>query len=316
MNDSFYINQITHYLHVFSEDVRVMGTLHLFDQHIHAEYMFRDLLNVLLSAHFVNANDIWPNEPGIDLVDMERKTVVQVSSQTTPAKIQHSLDTMNAQKYSGFCFVFLPITILSKSINASKCTVPENVSFDPEKDIHDFDWIISMAQRSTIEIKKSVYELLKLHLGESSHPRTQPTILAQVVMLLNQENVLDGGLLNQVSFEIDEKIRKNSLEEIETAIRDSAIYRDMLVSVYESAEREGKYIRTKIHNSLRHIYMANKAKYSSVELYYMIRDVVRDKVLNSSNLSPDLFAEDIEWGVDVIMVDAFEACKIFEHPTK
>lgn len=316
MNDTLCINQIAHYLHVFSEDVRVMGTLHLFDQHIHAEYMFRDLLNILLSAHFVNANDVWSNEPGIDLVDIERKVVVQVSSQTTPTKIQHSLDTMNPQKYAGFRFVFLPITIQNKTIDASKCTVPANVLFDFEKDIYDFDWIISRTQQSTIEVKRSVYELLKAHLGESLHPRRHPTILAQVVMLLNQDNALYVGSLNQVSFEIDEKIRKNRLEEIESAIRDNAIYRDMLVSIYESAEREGKYIRTKIHNSLHHIYLENKAKYTSVELYYMIRDVVRNNVYNSSNLSQDLFEEDIEWGVDVIMVEAFEACKIFEHPTK
>ena len=76
MNRDFYIKQITLLIHTYAESVHSLGKLHLFDEHTQAEYMFRDLLNLIFDATFINANDLWMNEPGIDLVDNQKKMVV------------------------------------------------------------------------------------------------------------------------------------------------------------------------------------------------------------------------------------------------
>lgn len=316
MNASFYINQIALLLHIYSECVRSLGKLHLFDQHTQAEYMFRDLLNLIFNANFTNANDLWMNEPGIDLVDNQKKLVVQVTAVTTNAKIQNSLDKIDTNKYPNYRFTFLPITIPAKSIDATICKVPHGILFDPKNDVYDVDFLLKKIQSLSIDKLEMVFALLKQHIYPIIPNDKRPTALACIVMSLSQDKVIDKDSLNNVPFAIDAKIQINGLQDIEQLIRDNALYTRQLNSIYEAAEKEGHNIRLKIHNTLSHLYEENKSKMSAVELYSAITRQIRYKVENSSNLSASLFAEDIEWGVDVIVAEAFEACKIFEHPTK
>lgn len=316
MNRDFYIKQITLLIHTYAESVHSLGKLHLFDEHTQAEYMFRDLLNLIFDATFTNANDLWMNEPGIDLVDNQKKMVVQVSAVTTNTKIQKSLDKIDMKKYTNYRFVFLPITIPVKCINASACNVPHGILFDPQNDVYDVDFLLHKVQSLPIDKIKAVYTLLKKHIFPIIPNDKRPTALAYIVTLLSQENVTDKNLLNNVPFAIETKIQINDLQDIEQLIRDNALYSMQLNSIYESAEKEGRNIRLKIHNTLRHLYEENKSRMSGVELYNTIAQQIRYKVEDSSNLLDSLFDEDIEWGVDVIVAEAFEACKIFEHPTK
>ena len=88
----------------------------------------------------------------------------------------------------------------------------------------------------------------------------------------------------------------------------------MLKRIYETSESLGKFVRLTIHASLQKVYEANKEKMAPMDLYHHISDIALGKVLQSANRPTDMTIESMEWCVDVIVADAFEACKIFEHP--
>lgn len=106
----------------------------------------------------------------------------------------------------------------------------------------------------------------------------------------------------------------NRLDSIQQSITEHAEYTEMLKRIYETSESLCKFNRLTIHSSLQKVYEANKDKMSSVELYRYISDFALERVLQSANRPTDMTIESMEWCVDVIVADAFEGCKIFEHP--
>ena len=109
-------------------------------------------------------------------------------------------------------------------------------------------------------------------------------------------------------------ILTNRLDSIQQSITEHAEYTEMLKRIYETSESLCKFNRLTIHSSLQKVYEANKDKMTSVELYHYISDFALERVLQSANRPTDMTIESMEWCVDVIVADAFEACKIFEHP--
>jgi hypothetical protein len=120
--------------------------------------------------------------------------------------------------------------------------------------------------------------------------------------------------LDSNAFDISDKVNYNQLATIHDDIRDAAIYSSILDKIYRTCENAGKAPRIKIQSILKSEYLKNKTNLASVRLYYHMVEYVVSKVCNSNNLSPNLFQEDIEWGAKVIVADAFQSCKIFEHP--
>jgi len=58
-----------------------------------------------------------------------------------------------------------------------------------------------------------------------------------------------------------------------------------------------------------------KGKNSSDEVFEMITDRVKDKITSSSNFK-QIPIDELELCIDIIVVDAFIRCKIFENPDK
>ena len=56
-----------------------------------------------------------------------------------------------------------------------------------------------------------------------------------------------------------------------------------------------------------------KSKFSGDELYQAIAQNIKEKLSLSANLK-QFYDDDLELYVDIILVDAFIKCKIFEKP--
>lgn len=314
MLDAIYINDTALLLNAFAETVKTLGKLNLHDSNVHAENFFRDFLNTLMGWNLVNANATALNEPGVDLVYADDCRMVQVSSTTTKKKIQDSLDMTDKKKYANYHFYFLAIGKDASRLGRKDYTVSNEFVFDSTKDVWDINKLIAKMNDAPIERKKALYELTQKHLATLLQSSKNAHSLSEVVKVLSEEMQQGDDMPTKVSFVVPEKIRVNRLEGLKESISEYAGYTTMLNRVYDTHEQFGSYTRKTIHSVLRKVYEDNKGSYTSEELYRLICKQALNKVLESANRPTDMMMESIEWCVDVIVTDAFEACKIFEHP--
>lgn len=314
MNSIIYYNEISSLLTMLSYQINREGRLNLHDINIYTEYFYRDFLNTLYSLNLVNANDLTYNEPGIDLADASSKIMVQVSSTATKEKIQSSLEKADKAKYHGFHFYFLSISKPTEKLKEKSYSCPDEFMFNSKNDIYDIDDILRKVLSADVEVQKELSHLSKNQLEPIAPDRRQPSALAAIVESLAKDPTLGPEDLDSNAFDISDKVNYNQLATIHDDIRDAAIYSSILDKIYRTCENAGKAPRIKIQSILKSEYLKNKTNLASVRLYYHMVEYVVSKVCNSNNLSPNLFQEDIEWGAKVIVADAFQSCKIFEHP--
>lgn len=316
MTDSIYLDQISILLNSFAQTVKSMGRLNLHNINVDSENLVRDLLNSIRGLQLVNANDIKHNEPGIDLVDSCHKIIIQVSSECTKKKLQESLDKTDKSKYKGFHFLFVSLTTSADNLRGKTYSVPAEFSFDASTDILDINSIIAEINSKTIAQKQHLYDLTHAHLIKCVEVQKNPTSLSKIVAALDKALNNNSPEFQKVPFIIPEKIKQNHLENVSGTITDHVIYASMLNKVYSESEQFGKNTRIKIHSVLRRWYEDNKGSKNPCELYRFITDNAFDIVQNSANRPTDMTFEDMQWAVSVVVADAFEECKIFEHPIK
>src|SRR5690606_23861989 len=114
MNRLEYFNFIEEKLNLLALRIASRGGLNILDLHLHSEDFYTHFLNLLFDWNLVNTNTIQQNTPGIDLVDIKNRIVVQVSATATKQKIQSAL-SKNLSKYQRYTFKFIAIT--SKDIS-------------------------------------------------------------------------------------------------------------------------------------------------------------------------------------------------------
>ena len=314
MVDAIYINETALLLNAFAETVKTLGKLNLHDNNVHAENFFRDFLNTLKGWRLVNANVNTLNEAGVDLVYADECRMIQVSSATTRKKIQDSLDKTDRKKYGNYHFYFLAIGKDASKLRGNDYTVPGEFVFESDKDIWDIARLTAMMNDTDIDTKKALHELSRKHFTTLLRPAKNAHSLSEVVKVLSQEMQHAEDAPTKVSFIVSEKIKVNQLDGLRGSISEYASYTSMLNGVYESHEQLGSFARKTIHSVLREVYEDNIRRYSSEELFRYICRYALDKVLDSANRPADMMMESIEWCVDVIVTDAFEACRIFKHP--
>lgn len=314
MMDSLYIQQTSLLLHAYANSVKSLGKLNLHDINVHSENFFRDFLNCLRDWELRNANEIQSNEAGIDLIDDKHKIVIQVSSESTKKKIQESINKTDLGKYKNFRFYFLSLTTSAKNLRDKEYMVPQELVFHPETNILDIDGIIAEVNSKPTAIKEDLYNITVKHLGPCVIPQRNTSSLAKVIKALEESAIDDVDLLQKIPFVIQTKITENKLDAVSGSIQDHVIYLAMLNQIYCSYEGLGKNTRTSIHSMLRRYYEEGKEKMTPVALYHNIIDKACNLVMCSSNCPADMTIEDIQWAISVVVADAFEDCKIFEHP--
>ena len=314
MNDAIYIDQTALLLHAYAESIKTLANKNLHDNSIHAEYFFREFLNSLYGWNLINANDENRNEPGIDLKDEDKKLLVQISATATSQKVKDSFHKADKQRYKDYHFYFMFIVRSASELRRKAFDTPKEFQFDCSTDIMDIDMLIGKMMSAPIDQKKELYKLTQKHLAKFTQPEKNPQALSEVVRVLADEMQDSDCNVGSVSFVIPEKIKLNHLDSIRGSITEHAEYTEMLNRIYETTESLGKFGRLTIHSSLKKVYESKKDKMTSEELYQYISDFALGKVLESKNKPKDLTIESMEWCIDVIVADAFEACKIFEHP--
>lgn len=168
-----YVDNINEYLAEYESMVRRDADQNLFPRAVLAEDLYRILLNTLMGWELKNANLDEKNAPGIDLIDVEKAIVVQVSLTCDHEKIQSSINKFidKFQKPESapnweFYFVSLKDDIphFKKDFD-----VPEGTTFNKDTNILTNSKILKLARKDFDKLKKVNDVLDKLMREQKNH---------------------------------------------------------------------------------------------------------------------------------------------------
>ncbi len=99
-----YMKAIRRLFSIIETDIQLGQSLNELSLNLHMEDFYKDILNLIESGNYINANEAGHNAPYIDLVDHKRKKLVQITSTKTTEKITQSLKIFNDPNYSQYSF--------------------------------------------------------------------------------------------------------------------------------------------------------------------------------------------------------------------
>ena len=313
MNRDIYVPKIKTLLNILKSEIKDSGRLNLLDINVHVEDFFRDLLNLIYGWQLKNMNQWNMNAAGGDLWYDDGKVVIQVSSTATKDKIQTSIDKLSAEQFAGYRFKFLRIDGNLIKLRREAYNTHDDIVFDPSADIIDISTLLRDIAHLDIDCMRKVYELCVKEIVPSDTPKVTETDLAIVVKAL-ATNVKDWSKERRpIAFDVEKKIDVNHLDGKKRLINDYKLYIGRLNAVYgEFADNATDYSFTILQN-LSDMYSRYLGQYESNALFDKIVDGARDLALNSKS-AEDIPVDRVNVCINVIVVDAFIRCRIFEDP--
>ena len=313
MNRDIYVTKIKTLLNILKGEIKDSGKLNQLDINVHAEDFFRDLLNLIYGWQLQNMNQWNLNAAGGDLWYDDGKIVIQVSSTATKDKIQSSIDKLSAEQFAGYNFKFLRIDGDVIKLRKVLYNTHDDIVFDPSTDIIDISGLIKEITHLQIYSLRQVFELCVNEIVPLDAPKVTETDLAIVVKAL-ATNVKDWSKDRRpIEFDVDKKIDFNHLEGKKRLINDYKLYIGKLNAVYSEFVDNATDYSFIILQNLSDMYSGYLGQYESNALFDKIVDEARELALNSKS-AEDIPVDRVKVCINVIVVDAFIRCRIFEDP--
>lgn len=155
---------------------------------------------------------------------------------------------------------------------------------------------------------------------------TQPSLLIDAVNAIIKIDTEEDPALVEADikpFRIEEKITQNSIRRNKSMIEEYKVFYTKINSLYSELESQGSFKKEKLLRYIKKLYLKVKGKYvgnASNEMEIIrnnadniiedIQDILSKKILSIDGT----YQEDVEFGIEIIMVDAFMRCKILEEP--
>jgi hypothetical protein len=314
MNRPDYFNVIEERLNLLALRIISRGKLNILDFHGHSESFYQHLLNELYKWDVKNENDNKQNVEAIDLIDHTNKFVIQVSSTTSKQKIESSLSKNSIKTFMGYTFKFISIARDADELRKDTFKNPHGISFAPSLDIIDKNSILSKIRGLHIDNQERIYQFVKKELVMEIDTMKLESNLATVINILSKEDWDKTEPVAEVnSFEIDRKISYNNLNAAKVIIDDYKIHYSRVDKIYSEFDSQGSNKSSSVLSTIRQEYAKAKINLTDDQLFFYVISKVEEKILNSSNYTAIPFDE-LELCINILVVDAFIRCKIFENP--
>ena len=316
MNRQYYFNFVESQLSILAYRIEMRGKLNFLELNLHSENFYLYLFNALFDWTLENMNLVKPNSEAIDLIDKIKKNIIQVSATASKQKVESAL-SKDLSSYSGYGFKFILIAKDAADLRTQTFKNPHNLTFAPKSDIYDVPAILKAFNALDIDKQQTVYELVKRELSTEISPEKVESNLAAIIHIISKEdlNKDDSFDYQANAFDVEGKIDHNKLKGARTIIDDYKVHYGKVDKIYSEFDKQGVNKSISVLNSIRKDYIVHKSKLSDDDLFFKIFDCVIDRVKNSSNYA-SLPYEELEQCVNILVVDAFIRCKIFENPAE
>ncbi len=314
MNRPNYFNAIEERLNHLALRIISRGRLNILDYHGHSENFYQYFLNEVYGWDVKNENDNKQNVEAIDLIDHTNKFVIQVSSTASKQKIESSLSKDSIKTYTGYTFKFISIARDADDLRKDTFKNPHGISFTPSTDIIDKNSILSKIRGLHIDDQERIYKFVKKELVVEIDPMKLESNLAAVINILSKEDWDKTEPVAEISsFEIDRKISHNNLNATKAIIDDYMVHYGRVDKIYTEFDSQGSNKSKSVLSTIRQEYAKAKSSLTDDQLFFEVISKVEGKILNSSNYTAIPFDE-LELCINILVVDAFIRCKIFENP--
>ena len=309
-----YFNVIEERVNFLAFRISSRGRLNILDFHGYSENFYQYFLNEVYGWSVTNENDKKQNVEAIDLVDHTNKFVIQVSSTSSKQKIESSLSKDSIKNYSGYTFKFVSIARDADDLRKDTFKNPHGINFNPSTDIIDKNSILSSVRGLHIDDQERIYQLVKKELVMEIDPMKLESNLAAVINILSKEDWDKTEPVAEInSFEIERKISHNNLIAAKAIIDDYTVHYGRVDKIYTVFDSQGSNKSSSVLSTIRQEYAKAKGNLTDDQLFFEVISKVQEKVLNSSNYTSIPFDE-LELCINILVVDAFIRCKIFENP--
>lgn len=314
MNRQRLFDYIEEHLAVLAHRVKARGMLNILDLHLHSENFYRDFLNLLYSWKLVNLNKVSQNVEAIDLIDDINKIVVQVSATNTKQKIEGALGKPSMANYNGWSFKFISIACNAEDLRTKSYANPHGLNFSPASDIYDVDLIIREICGLSIDRLQEVETFIRKELGNDTASLVIESDLTRIITMLAQVDWSSSEPIKlDNEFQIDTKIDHNDLVKSKAVIKEYNIWQNSVRRIYSAFDAEGVNKSFFVLQKIRSFYIEHCTELSGDDLFDAVRQEVKTEI-RKHVLRGDLTEESIDICSDVIVVDAFIRCKIFQNP--
>lgn len=315
MNRSWYWENCVNRLSALCTNIEIRGRLNVLNYHNHSENFYLHFINKLYGYKLVNMNEVRQNVEGIDLVDSDNKIVLQVSSTVTKAKINSAL-TKNLSAYKNYSFKFVSICKDASSLRGNTYDNPHGLIFNPATDIFDVPSLLSKIQGLPVVKQQEISRFLEDELDPGLRERFAESNLAAIINIIANEDLSDGYAADRpIPFNVDRKLVTNKLVSAAVIIEDYKTHHHRVARIYEEFDIAGKNKSNSVLNSMRTMYAKLSTKFSGDELFFNVVDQVIQRIQKSANFI-EIPIDELEQYVNVLSVDAFIRCKIFENPNE
>jgi hypothetical protein len=314
MNRNPYFDYIDEKLHVLARRIETRGKLNMLDLHLHSENFYLHLLNLLYGYSLENLNAKLQNVEAIDLIDHTNKIVVQVSATCTKQKVESALSKKLLNNYKDYSFKFISISKDASDLRKKTFKNPFSLTFVPTTDIVDITSVLNTTlSKKAVEIKE-VYRFIKEELGGEVDVVKLDSNLASVINILSKEKWDETNESESVnSFEIERKITHNDLKDSKDIIDEYCVFYKKVDEKYSEFDTSGVNKSTSVLRSIRKEYRNLKNSGTADFVFQEVIEKIKEKVLESPNFE-EIPIDELELCIDILVVDAFIRCKIFENP--
>ena len=155
LNKEIYLKEVAGSLALLSKEVTIRNAVNLYDINIVAEDFFPGLLNLIYGYELKNANYVEKNAPAIDLFDKIGKIAVQVTSDNSSKKINHTIEEFNKNESYKIYDRLIILILTQKKRYTKEFNTDGKFVFDKTKDIWDVeDLMKDIRELDTDLIKK------------------------------------------------------------------------------------------------------------------------------------------------------------------
>lgn len=313
MNRAIYSSYIEERLASLASRVEVRGKLNLLELHHHSENFYMHLLNELFGWQLQNMNVTKQNAEAVDLIDRKNQLIIQVSATATKRKIASAL-TKDLSAYSGYTFKFVSISKDAGDLRNKTYRNHEGIAFDPQQDILDIASILSNINALDIKRLERIRTFIKKELGSDVAETRIETNLASIINILAEEDWdARSGDYQCQPFVIESKIDSNKLKTSATIIDDYKIHHSRIDGIYAEFDKLGVNKSSSVLLSIQKEYLENSQSLSDDALFSKIVERVLEKIRQSANYV-EIPLDELDLCVNILVVDAFIRCKIFENP--
>ena len=313
MNRTIHYDYILEKLTNLSTQIDIRGSLNILDLHIHAETFYMYFFNKIFNLELKNMNNVNKNYEAIDLVDEKNKIVVQVSATATKYKIESALSKPIMNSYKGYKFYFISISKDASKLKNKNYKNHFEIIFNPQEHIFDNSKILNIVLNMDIDRQRDVYEFIKKELGQQYDMPKLKSNLAHIINILAEEELSNQSEININEFEIDLKIAFNSLKKVKYIIDDYKAYIGILQKIYSNFDNFGKNKSLSVLDTIRNEYILNLDISNHDDMFIKIIDNIKNKIVESPNFNK-IPIEELDLCVNILIVDSFIKCKIFENP--